>query len=174
MLVKDAAKNAAADVLQKYWDGTLPVNPVAIAEKLGIEVKFVEFEDDELSGAITSSDGAVTIFLAENERFERQLFTCAHEIGHFAERNAADDDEYTFKESEKELEAARGRGWDLHEFYADEFAGNLLMPQAKVKELYEDGASVSEMADVFSVSRSAIHTRLDRLKRDGVVKPRYA
>lgn len=174
MLVKDAAQQAAADLLQRFWDGTLPVNPVAIAERLGIDVSFVEFEDEDLSGAITASNGVANILLSSNERFERQLFTCAHEIGHYVERAAADDGDYTFKESDEELQAARGRGWDLHEFYADEFAGNLLMPAGRVKALYEDGASVSEMADVFSVTRTAVHTRLDRLKREGVLKSRYA
>lgn len=172
--MKDAAQKAAAKVLEQYWDGKLPVDPVAIAEKLNIDVSFVEFEDPELSGAITATAGEVKIFLSDKERFERQLFTCAHEIGHFMERAEAQDDTYTFKESEAELQAARGRGWDLHEFYADEFAGNLLMPTPRVKELYEENVSVSEMADIFSVTRAAIHTRLDRLKRENVLKPRYA
>lgn len=174
VLVKEAAQKAAAVMLSTHWDGTLPVDPVAIAEKLGIKVSFVEFEDPELSGAITASGGAAEILISEKDRFERQLFTCAHEIGHYVERKDAEDGDYTFKESERELEAARGRGWSMHELYADEFAGNLLMPQQRVKEFYEDGVSVSDMADIFSVSRSAIHTRLDKLKRDGILTPRYA
>lgn len=163
MLVKDAARRAADDVRKTYWDGSFPVNPVTIAERMNATVKFAQFQNPDLSGAIVAEDEAITILIAETEPIERQTFTCAHEIGHLMERRQAGDKEYSF------VEARSSRSYDLHEFYADEFAGNLLMPEKKFADLYRAGAGISGLADYFMVSRTAVGHRLERLRRYGVV-----
>ncbi|WP_025157550.1 ImmA/IrrE family metallo-endopeptidase [Leifsonia aquatica] len=160
MLVKDAARIAAENALAEHWNGKFPVDPVAIAEGFDITV-WLDALDDDISGAIVADGEKVQIFLAEDEPFERQTFTCAHEIGHYLERTAARDDDYSFKDTRSP------HGYDLHEFYADEFAGNLLMPAEKFVELYEQGMSTSLLADFFGVSRPAVRKRVERLRNDG-------
>lgn len=171
MLVKDAAREAAANALKAHWDGELPVNPVAIAESLGIDVEFAEFTDD-LSGVIVANQDAVQILLADGDALPRQIFTCAHELGHYFERQEAGDNDYSFSEGSGNFEAARGGIWDLHEFYADEFAGNLLMPTKPFVELFKQDVGVGTLADIFAVSRSAVQSRIRRLRRDGVLEER--
>lgn len=163
VLVKDAARASAKKVLGEHWDGQLPVNPVEIARKMDIDVRFDKLDD--LSGLILHRDGATRVVIADDEPIERQLFTCAHEIGHYVERQATDDDAYTFSEPRNDQDH-RGGEWSLHEFYADEFAGNLLMPEKEFIHWYGISPSVSALADVFGVSRPAVRSRLRALRRD--------
>ncbi len=174
MLVKDAAKKAADEALSKHWDGELPVNPVEIAKSLGITVSFADLAND-LSGAIVADQGKVDIYLSPAETLSRQIFTCAHELGHYFERRLAEDAEYSFSDSAAVSEATfdgRGGVWDLHEFYADEFAGNLLMPTSKFVELYKQDVGVGTLSDIFAVSRAAVQARIKRLRKDGLLEAR--
>ncbi len=85
----------------------------------------------------------------------RRRFTIAHEIGHFvlhAER----------------LRPERGghgnAAWKAQEREADQFAAELLMPEALVREaVVEQGRDVTRLAGRFDVSRQAMQTRLRRL-----------
>lgn len=177
MLVKDAAKDAAEKALKKHWDGVLPVNPVAIAESLGIDVQFATFSD-ELSGAIVAEDGDIKILLSDDDSLSRQIFTCAHELGHFFERREAKDNDYSFSDltpapvAGDTFEEGRGGAWDLHEFYADEFAANLLMPADKFVPLFRQEVGVGTLADIFAVSRAAVQSRIRRLRKEGLIEAR--
>jgi Zn-dependent peptidase ImmA (M78 family) len=163
VLVKDAARTAAQRLLDKHWDEQLPVNPVAIARALNIDVSFGRLED--LSGVIVHNGDSTKIVIADDENVERQLFTCAHEIGHFVERRDSDDNEYSFSEPRNDVDK-RGGEWSLHEFYADEFAGNLLMPEKLFLHWHSISPSIAALAEVFGVSRPAVQARLRSLRRD--------
>lgn len=172
MLVVEAAREAAVRTLEEHWDGTLPVDPISIAKELGIEVGFTRF-DDELSGAIVADADKVQILIAEHESITRQVFTCAHEIGHYMERLEAKDKEYSFQEpSGNAFRNGRGGEWDLHELYADEFAANVLMPAERFIDLANQGVSVSDLATVFAVSRAAVQVRIRKFKAEGVLESR--
>jgi len=160
LLVKDEAQIAAKQILETKWNGTFPVDPVKIAGSLGIDVKTATFRDAGTSGAIiANSPQDVTIYVAASESLPRQTFTCAHEIGHFIERGTAKDPEYSFVEN-------RTTSYDLHEFFADEFAGNLLMPEKQFVALWKSEASLSTIANFFAVSYGATEHRLKRLRRE--------
>jgi Zn-dependent peptidase ImmA (M78 family) len=162
MLIMDAARQAAEDVLDEHWDGTFPVNPVDIANRLDIEVKSARFKDAATSGAIIATDVSdVAIYFAEDDPFVRQIFTIAHEIGHFSERRAVSDEEFSF------VEKRHPSSYDLHEFYADEFAGNLLMPTREFCTLWNGGKKVQDLAKYFGVSGEAVRKRLERLRKYG-------
>lgn len=155
MLVKVAARLAAAQVLKDYWDGTFPVNPVEIAESKNIDVEFESLRPG-VSGAIVATPFATTILIDRDENYGRQMFTCAHELGHYEERMANDDEEFSFVEQ-------RSKKYDLHEFYADEFAGNLLMPEADFRKQVSEGCSEYMMAARYGVTPAAISKRKERL-----------
>lgn len=164
MLVMDAAQEAAERVLRADWDGTFPVDPIAIARRFGIEVKKARFRDPDTSGAIIANGkDDVTIFFAEDDSYPRQTFTVAHELGHYFERRGADDDAYSF------VEKRHSSNYDLHEFFADEFAGNLLMPTGLMCQLWAEGRTVGQLADLFSVSTAAVRKRIDRLRKTGKI-----
>lgn len=158
MLVKEAAKQAAEEVLAEHWDGsTFPVDPFAIAEELGMKV-IVSSLRPELSGAIIATPDDVTILVEESDNFGRQTFTCAHELGHYFERKQAGDEEYSFVE-----ERLPGK-YDLHEFYADEFAANLLMPAADFRSELKAHGSDYLAAAKFGVNPAAVRKRRERLR----------
>lgn len=158
MLVKDKARLDAADVLNATWavpDG--PVDPERIANHIGIVVRRVPLELG-ISGILRVEPGMdPVIFINDADSPQRQRFTIAHELGHYYERNSAGHDDYNI------IERQRGGKYDLHEFYADEFAGALLMPTRKVNELREQGQNVLQMARTFDVSLDAMKKRLERL-----------
>jgi Zn-dependent peptidase ImmA (M78 family) len=164
MLVMQAARLAAEELLAEHWDGEYPVDPVDLARSLGIDVKSAQFKDPSTSGAIIASNqNDVSIYFAEEDPFPRQIFTVAHELGHFHERQAAKDDEFSF------VEKRHPSRYDLHEFYADEFAGNLLMPSEPFCALWDSGARVAELAEYFGVSAPAVRKRVERLRKYGQI-----
>ena len=72
---------AANEILRTYWDGTLPVDPAAIATQMGILV----YKDPglEVSGEIGYEEQQVIIKFNATDVSKRQRFTVAHELGHF-------------------------------------------------------------------------------------------
>ncbi|WP_336250741.1 ImmA/IrrE family metallo-endopeptidase [Stomatohabitans albus] len=98
------------------------------------------------------------IVLNKNEPVLRQRFTLAHELGHYFERKMNNDLEYTFVDSRS------SNDYDLHEFYADEFAGELLMPADQIEELRANGRDEIYMAKYFKVTIPAIEKRLERIR----------
>lgn len=72
---------AASDVLAKHWDGRLPVDPVAIARRMGVNVLRHTFEDETVcdTGLV---DGTRTIRVAKNVEGTRLRWAVAHALGH--------------------------------------------------------------------------------------------
>ena len=57
--------------------------------------------------------------------------------------------------------------YDLHEFYADEFAGELLMPCEPFIEAWQNDPSFKSLARRFGVSERAVAKRINRLRKTG-------
>lgn len=164
MLVKDLARDDAKDVLDSVDDMSYPVPVEWIASSLGIVVhRFILPED--VSGMLRVEPGrAPEVYVDSNDTSERQRFTIAHEIGHYIERTTNQPegpgvDDFNFVDRRSQT------NYDLHEFYADEFAGNLLMPATEVRRLLNDGARSVRLARHFGVSLPAVRRRLDRLEQ---------
>lgn len=153
--MKESAQRDAARILQRYWSPTrFPVDPVAIAGALGLEVYVGQLGTDVSGMLIKKRDEDPVIYVDVDDSPRRQRFTVAHEIGHFVERSEEPTINYVDR---------RGGPFTLREFYANEFAGHLLMPAAQVHRLQDLGWSDMEMADHFGVSGDALGTRLRRL-----------
>lgn len=69
-------------ILDKYWDGVLPVNPIAIARNMGIKVFFTDFEDATIAEQVMR-DGMPVILIARGTTGTRLGWAIAHSIGHF-------------------------------------------------------------------------------------------
>ena len=172
MLIKDAAANAADELLRAYWpERTFPVDPFALAHRLGVDTRLVVMEDGVSGMVVANQDGQdsglqATIFVDSTHVAQRRAFTCAHELGHYAERvltSRQGEESFAFVDR-------RTSRSDAHEFYANEFAGNLLMPADEVARLEKQGASTAEMARHFGVSIPAMDVRLRRLELDARVR----
>jgi len=142
------------------------VNVFDIAAAEGIAIKYRNFPADvrDVSGFYFQKDK--TIYLNVEDSAERQVFTIAHELGHYFLEHKPDEygvyrrlNNYEGVKQEKEREA-------------DCFAANLLMPEKMVKEELEKypflkGDSAPLLSLRFGVSSSAMRNRLKNL---GVIK----
>lgn len=158
-LIWQTAERLAKDALSTYWPAEkFPVDPFHISAEMGIDVSVTSLPNN-LSGMIVGQGDVVRAYIEASEPHTRQRFTCAHELGHYVERmEVANDDDYSFED-------VRGGGYDLHEFFADEFAGNILMPSAEIERLTSEGYSAIRMAGHFGVSPQAMKSRLGRLAK---------
>lgn len=159
-LVWQDARRSAKNVLDKYWDGKYPVKVSKISRKMGV-MTYRATLPDGLSGMIIKEKGSEPRSYADaDEPDVRRRFTFAHELGHYVERTTlANDNDFAFKDG-------RSEKYDLHEFYADEFAGALLMPEDDFVKMQQEGKSLIDMAAKFGVSLSAVRKRRERLKKD--------
>ena len=92
---------------------------------------------------------------------ERQRFTLAHEIGHLIARcGIAGDPEFSLMDYRDYR-----KKYDLNEFFADEFAGELLMPAVPLlNEIFR--TSQYKAAAKFGVTPAAVERRIARLKKN--------
>lgn len=161
MLVWKAARERATEVRKNYGLQT-PINLLNLCEKLGINVWVGNLKGS--SGLILKEPGEdPNIYLEKRDSFLRQRFTLAHELGHYFERLEASDDEYSFRDKQT-LSEERSNKYGLMEFYADEFAGELLMPEAEFLHIYEKHGITGASAH-FQVSPSAVKKRKERLEK---------
>ncbi len=152
------AKNAAEELLDEYWDGTLPVDPVRIAKSLDVEVLDV-FLKDNVSGALVKKpEQDPSILLNANDSKTRKRFTAAHELGHYV-RRANEPAGYEYVDYRDQRSST---GTDKEERFANSFAANLLMPAWLVESLHEEIPGL-RLARRFGVSHEAMHHRLDNL-----------
>ncbi|WP_270307128.1 ImmA/IrrE family metallo-endopeptidase [Bifidobacterium adolescentis] len=159
LLWQDAREKAQA-VLDKYWDGKYPVKIAAISEAMGVTPHFAQLPD-KISGLIVKSPGqeSADSYADVSESVVRRRFTLSHELGHYVERvTLGRDEDFSF------VERREPGKYDLHEFYADEFAGSLLMPSNDFKQKVESDGIISA-AQYFGVSLAAAQKRLERLEK---------
>ncbi len=158
----------AHDILESYDISKIPVDPVAIANNLGIKVYAENFEiynGDKVSGAIIKHEnGNIEILVNESDSYERQRFTVAHELGHLF---------LHIKNSSKyervDMHRATGYGTIIpQEVEANNFAAALLMDKDTLFKKFiianEFGivgtACIDYLANLFGVSKQAMEYRL--------------
>lgn len=156
MTIRSDAERDADGILDELWDdhldGRLPIDPVRIARRLGIDVLNARLDPD-VSGALVKELGQdPVIVLNWHDSNNRKRFTCAHEIGHFVKRSDKPDD-YEYVDRRDTFSAS---GQDPDEVHANTFAACLLMPANHVRRLRRRGLSDVEMAVRFDVSREAM------------------
>lgn len=149
----------AAKMLDLYWDGSLPIDPVKIARSAGVDVYGRGGPDDpgyEYSGYFRRIHDTPSIEYNVTEAPVRQRFTVAHELGHFAlQHSDLPRDRGNFQSSK-----------DSREVAANRFAAELLMPARTVKQLFASGNADSpdHLARMFGVSAAALGYRLINLR----------
>lgn len=139
------------------------------AELYDLEVSYVEDLPDNAYGLIvkTVDCSRPNVYINKNIPRETQRFTLAHEIGHYIERMIeADDMEYSFSD---EMDRKK---YDMHEFYADQFALGMLMPEAEVREETPGLNNFVVLMSRFRVTREVAEMRLSRLKKQELLNSR--
>jgi Zn-dependent peptidase ImmA (M78 family) len=140
---------------------TIPVDPFALAEKLGIEVAYGHLEEGT-AGLIVreAEDTATRIMLNRSDPPNRQKFTLAHELGHYFRHDSEGDHVFGYVDHRADLAS---RGEDREEIWSNKFAAELLMPGFAVRQLFADGVDVRRLAKEFAVSEKAMGYRLQNL-----------
>jgi len=184
--IVDYARLAA---LRLYLDGTMgntgtfPVNAYAAIEKLGIKVQEAEIPRDvlvdpprTLAGLIYKGEGESDPHILVQRGFnpQHQVFTACHELGHYLFWKAMTPAEAHTETAWGDVRPDHDHGYtqedysldpdneDLRpsEYAANTFAHMLLMPDAAVVSLLQQGRNVSEMAGFFGVTERSARRRL--------------
>jgi len=140
----------AAAVLRRYWDGTLPVNSISLAHKLGFDVYETSNMPEGQSGFCDIENRKICI--KSNEPRQRQRYSIAHEIAHIILKHG----------SRARLVCSSNN--DAKERDANKFAAALLMPAMAMYTFVKiRGASFEELCTAFDVSQKAMSIRLSEL-----------
>jgi Zn-dependent peptidase ImmA (M78 family) len=161
-----SAERDAQEMLRTYWakeDGSIPVpvDPIAIAGKLGIKVFTAPLEQDVSGKLFMKAGGDPEIYLNQSDSYNRQRFTCAHELGHWAKRVAEGVESGEIVDYRGPLAST---GTDPQEIYANQFAAALLMPVEEVQRLTERGYGPIAIADTLRVSPDAVAFRVTNVE----------
>ncbi|MBV6795687.1 ImmA/IrrE family metallo-endopeptidase [Xanthomonas euvesicatoria] len=136
---------------------TVPVNILAIAEFLGLEV-IEEPMADDLSGYLEVRSGTWVVGVNSLHHRNRKRFTIAHEIAHYVLHSALQ------KSFHDQTFTRRNDTPNPMEREADRFAAQLLMPEDEVRKLIASGVTtLSGLATNFGVSALAMKYRVQNL-----------
>lgn len=144
---------AAQSILRQCWDLALPVNPVKIANALGLKV-FYSSDLVELGGYYDQP--SKSIYVNENDPIARQRFSIAHELGHAILGHGS---------SPRRNDISYNKGnYIQKENAANRFAASLLMPEIAVRTLVEQkDMLLPDLCREFDVSQRAMTIRLEEL-----------
>ncbi len=152
----------------------IPVDPFAIADRIGVDVLLGTFEDNNIEGILRTKEGRPQILIQINSHITRQKFTVAHELGHYRlhwltkdgpredEENFVDDDMRLYRRG-PEIGQPTEKEDRNREIQANMFASALLMPRDEVIRYAEDMKSVQNLARTFGVSEVAMRYRIGEL-----------
>lgn len=133
-----------------------PVDLTPLFNKYGVKVLKATFEDDDIAGMYIKSEKA--IYVRENDVYIRQIFTAAHELGHFFLHSHKDkevfhrSEQYLLEDAEK-----------IEEKEANWFAASILMPKPAVENITFIIKKIEEISSIFKVSNSTAYYRLKNL-----------
>lgn len=146
---------SARNVLNRFWNRSIPVNPFEIAQSAGAQVyPDHSMTSQGLSGSFMFENNLPIIRYNPDDAYVRRRFTVAHEIGH-----------WVLNHGPSMRDTAHNYRMDTvyyQERDANSFAAELLMPQQVVEWMvYQNQMTdVRKMADLLEVSGAAMHYRL--------------
>ncbi len=156
----------AKDVLVQHGLYSLPIDPVNLANLLGVTVHNAKFADDSWAGLIAKRGQHTQILVEQSDPPYRKRFSIAHELGHHF-LHLLDDGEIVDKRvdmfREKQPTLADWSAQRRREVEANWFAAALLMPEELVRQQWAANPSVMALARAFNVSQEAMGYRVDSL-----------
>ncbi len=152
---------AEAQAVIRAHQKQAPVNVGAIASDFSLKIYATKLPES-ISGKIVFEDreqserfNGYVIYVNQDEPFERQRFTAAHEIAHFVlHRNLIGDEIIDDVLYRSKLSSPQ-------ETEANNLAADILMPWNLVNEISASGVTnIRELAERFQVSLTAMSVRL--------------
>lgn len=159
-LRRDACREAV-NVRQAFWRNSFPVDPVKIALAMGAEVYEAQLGTDIFGALLQAPDQSMRIYIDKDQPASRYRFSAAHELGHYVDRarriDVLERDIDRRSDKKPDFNTAEGK----REIWANEFAGELLMPLEEIQRQYDsDNTSPIHLAKLFNVSLPAMNYRL--------------
>lgn len=156
----------AKEVLTQHGLYSVPVDPVVLANRLGVTVNNAKFSDDTWAALVAKRDHTTRIFVEQSDPPYRKRFSIAHELGHhflhlLKDGEIVDKRADMFREKEPDVESMSEDR--TREIQANWFAAELLMPEDLVRAEWHRNSSIRRLAALFNVSEEAIGYRLDTL-----------
>lgn len=123
-----------------------------VKTRLKGKIEYTDIPKDSAGGSIAvMGKGNFTIYLSKATSHKRDVFTIAHEIGHYFLHSRL---------GEVPISASRSGDIDETEREANSFAAAFLMPEAKVRRIFDEkDGNLPALADAFNVSLSAMNWR---------------
>jgi hypothetical protein len=151
--IRKQARKDAAEVLERFWPSRyIPVKPIMIARQLGLSVFSAGLPED-VWGQLSHTASGFEIYLPMAMPYNRYAVCCAHEIGHFLDREDVIHVGKAVLDRRSTENASRA-----DEVYAIEFASYLLIPE------YEDPV-LESMEDLDAVKRYVVPLSEIRIRK---------
>ena len=160
---KEEIEAIARNMLIEHNMYSIPVDPVVLANKLGIRVSSAEFADPNISGMIMVNGENVELLVNISDSYHRKIFTIAHELGHKILHLENGGKYVDFQVNMYRGCQNRGNKEYDEEIEANQFAAALLMDEELVKSIWPEIGPLYELANLFNVSQSAMGYRIDNL-----------
>lgn len=155
----DLARHEADKLTESFSRPPIPV--LEIAEQSGVDVVFTDFGSHSATVAGFCDFENSKLFVNQDDKFGRQMFTIAHELGHWIlhrEFFVADPQKYAVL---PRFQKARP---DPYEKEANCFAAELLVPKKLLLPVI--GAGISYLADIFGVSKEMMEFRVKNVGQE--------
>ena len=155
------AQSLAESIISDYQitDPVVPVHDIAATKGLSIKVIPMPEKLKGVSGFFDPKEK--TIYVNGDDVPRRQMFTVAHELGHFLL-------EHDPKEYGVLLRFPEVNGKDASEQEANCFAANLLVPELMLRDVMKKYSLTKEhlstLAKLFGVSKAVMRYRLERME----------
>lgn len=157
--LNEELEELTTNILVQYDMLKTPVDIVRIANEIGIEIYETKLKN-EISGAIRykQDERKFEILVNEENSAQRKRFTIAHELGHYFLHKAYLENEKVhidilYRDAKNKFDEKK----------VDYFAGAILMNKILLEKFSQITDSVTELAQIFDVSESAMIVRLDIL-----------
>lgn len=163
MNIYDTAKQKAKELLEKYQVEEPVINVFQIAKDEGLSLNSAKMTGQLKDVAGFFDKETNSIFINSDDPPTRQMFTVAHELGHYKLNHQPD--EYGVLYRFQKFDGANDA-----EKQANCFAANLLVPKKMLKKamrkyrLDKDNAGI--LADLFGVSKEMMSYRIKTLECD--------
>ena len=159
-------EHRAKGVLSQHGLYSLPIDPVRLANRIGVTVNNAKFADDSWAALIAKRGHTTRIFVEQSDPPYRKRFSIAHELGHHF-LHLLEDGEIVDKRTDmfRDREPVDGPMSEdrIKEIQANWFAAALLMPAEFVRAEWARNPRMLHMVEVFNVSEEAMGYRVDAL-----------
>lgn len=162
-MTKDEIIKKTSDLLTKHGINSPVINVFQITENEGLKLNFVKMPESLSNVAGFFDVDSKSIYINNNDPINRQIFTVAHELGHYILNHEKDKFGVLYR-----MQKFNGEN-SVAEQEANLFAANILVPQNMLLEAMKkynlDKKDDELLASLFGVSKEMMGYRILTLNK---------